>query len=481
VAFSNDGKTLAFAGTDKTISLYDLTTGKLGPVLAGHSDVVWSVAFSPDDKMLASGSSDRTVRLWDVARHKNIASWVADEKQVRCLQFSRDGKILASAGADNSVKLWDVPSGRKAASYEGTGRVALSPDGKIFASATSQGTIMLWDLATGKSMAELQGHVFPVTGLAFSSDRRTLVSGGADGKIKFWDVDSGAVRTAIQTEEGPVMSLALNPKDTTVASRGPGKSISIWDPARDQRVTTLRGHIQGVTCVAFSTDGKTLASGSHDSTVIIYDLPSEKARLTIGVPIAGSPTPVSFRYWSYFAGSPFGLLRIDPVRKELNASKTQIEQIEKVVQDIGEKYQKDFDTVEKLEESERNEKEFELRNNVKEDSTRALASVLGPDQRTRLMQLHRQMQGMNAFLDMEVQSALALTVEQIDGVRGIFFAAIQARSEDGPTDNALERGKKMRARNKEGVQKILVLLTDEQQKQWKDLIGKPFDFEKQGK
>ena len=66
VAYSPDGKTLASAGDDGTVKLWEGATGKEQATLRGHSREVWSVAYSPDGKTLASGSWDGTVKLWDV-------------------------------------------------------------------------------------------------------------------------------------------------------------------------------------------------------------------------------------------------------------------------------------------------------------------------------------------------------------------------------------------------------------------------------
>ena len=54
---------LASGGSDRTIRLWEVQTGRSLGTLEGHSGNVFSVAWSSDGKMLASGSVDRTVRL----------------------------------------------------------------------------------------------------------------------------------------------------------------------------------------------------------------------------------------------------------------------------------------------------------------------------------------------------------------------------------------------------------------------------------
>src|SRR5262245_33006788 len=70
--YSPDGKTLASAGYDKLIRLWDAATGTELRQLRGHYGPVSSVAFSPDGKWLASGSWDMTVRVWDVTTGNEI-------------------------------------------------------------------------------------------------------------------------------------------------------------------------------------------------------------------------------------------------------------------------------------------------------------------------------------------------------------------------------------------------------------------------
>ena len=88
-------------------------------VLQGHQGVVNAVTISSNGKTLASAGEDRIIRLWDVATGHAHAALEGHERPVHALAFSPDGKTLASAGGDSfspsepgELRFWDVATGQ---------------------------------------------------------------------------------------------------------------------------------------------------------------------------------------------------------------------------------------------------------------------------------------------------------------------------------------------------------------------------------
>jgi len=275
IAFSPDGRKLATASVDKTVTLWDVNSGKTIRSFK-HPSLVNSIAFSPDSQILASGSLDKMVRLWDVTSGKLIKT-LEHPASIYAITFSEKDKTLASVTSDNTVRLWHVANGNlvKIFSFEEHSSavriVAFSPDGETLASVTSDG-VWLWDLSSGENKSpecialeeypgdvKAKGQFSDVMAIAFSPDSKTLASGSFDGKITLWQVEA---RGKISSWEGypeesglssEVNILAFSSNGRTLISIGVGNVMKSWNVAADGMLGEQ--NLNDDKILALSTDG----------------------------------------------------------------------------------------------------------------------------------------------------------------------------------------------------------------------------------
>jgi WD40 repeat protein len=88
---------------------------------------------SAPDGRLASGCFDKTIRLWEVTSGAETARLEGPSDAVVALCLLPDGR-LASGSNDNTIRLWEVTSGAETARLEGPSdavvALCLLPDGR---------------------------------------------------------------------------------------------------------------------------------------------------------------------------------------------------------------------------------------------------------------------------------------------------------------------------------------------------------------
>jgi hypothetical protein len=232
VAFSRDGKMLAVAsgapGENGDVRIYavppsGVPADKPAQVLSGHKDVLYVLAWSPDNKTLASAGYDRIIRLWDATTGKPIRELKDHSDTVYGLAFNQDGTLLASAAADRAVKVWEVNTGRRlytlGESTDWLYTLVWSPDGKHLAAGGVDQSIRVWQVnaETGKLVQSAFAHEAPIIQLAYGSDGKTLYSLGEDRVPKSWDSTTMLERKVYPKQPEHALSLAVRPDQKQLA------------------------------------------------------------------------------------------------------------------------------------------------------------------------------------------------------------------------------------------------------------------------
>ena len=96
VEFHPNSNYIASGSSDRSVRVWDVSTGSCVRVLTGHKDTVYALAFSPDGRFLVSSGADCGLLCWDMANGHLISAIARHTDTVYCLQFSRDGAVLAS-------------------------------------------------------------------------------------------------------------------------------------------------------------------------------------------------------------------------------------------------------------------------------------------------------------------------------------------------------------------------------------------------
>jgi WD domain, G-beta repeat len=231
VAFSRDGKRLAVASGEPAkaaiVRLYtvDEKQAKFEPMgeLTGAKDMQYTLDFAPDNKTLAGAGYDRVIRLWDTDTSQIVRELKDHSDTIYGLAFSPDGKLLASGSADRAVKVWDPHTGKRLYTLgdptDWVYALVWHPDGKRLAAAGVDKSIRVWEATaeSGKLIQSVFAHTEPITRLAYSKDGQFLFSLGEGKTAKKWDAAKMVEKLVFPPQPQTMLSMALRPDGKQLA------------------------------------------------------------------------------------------------------------------------------------------------------------------------------------------------------------------------------------------------------------------------
>lgn len=285
VELSPDGKRLLTVAEDRTLRVWDMTTGKelraitdlpllYSGDLAGRPQ---RPTFTPDGLAVVFSTKDRLVARdvltgLEVPLHGGLAkqppSWVG---------FAPDGKAAWTLLADGFVfEVWDWPTGKKRYRIEASDGFVLpglSPDGTVvFANVESPER---WDAKTGERLAPGPGPVRftqalwrnPRLVILFpAGDRPRVVEPGTGRAVPGFHVPGDSDTRSLLSRRP-----WLSPTGRQFATQLAEAEISVFETA----TATVRRRLScpdGHRILGFTPDGTRLLTAGADHTVLVWDV-----------------------------------------------------------------------------------------------------------------------------------------------------------------------------------------------------------------
>lgn len=208
----SSGNLLVSASRDKTLRIWDVSTGYCVKTIRGHADWVRDVCPSPDGRFLLSAGNDQTARLWDVslANPESKLTLIGHEHVVECCTLappaayqylaplaglkkpppaSSSAEFMATGSRDKSIRLWDARGNciKTLAGHDNWVRgLIFHPGGKYLLSVSDDKTLRCWDLSQEgkcvKTMSDVHAHFVSCIRWAPGIVKDAGTNGAAEGQ-----------------------------------------------------------------------------------------------------------------------------------------------------------------------------------------------------------------------------------------------------------------------------------------------------------
>jgi platelet-activating factor acetylhydrolase IB subunit alpha len=245
-----DGVYIFSASRDKTIKMWEVSTGNCKKTLEGHSEWVRCISINSSGSMLASCSDDESIIVWGLQGFNELYTLTGHSNKIEQLMFVNNGIALQNIYSSDYMEIFnkslnnentiseDVKEGglndlidlNKQILEKTKGIKKEKINKEYIISASRDKTIKIWDVYGASCIYTMEGHDNWVRSIAIHPNGKYLLSSSDDKSIRIWEFKTGRVARKINdAHERFVVSLALNHKYPIMASGSNDQTIKIWE------------------------------------------------------------------------------------------------------------------------------------------------------------------------------------------------------------------------------------------------------------
>lgn len=286
MACSPEGQWVAIGTEDG--DAYLLKSGSDKPQKLGTLDKqVNAIAFSPDGKRVAFGGDENNINIWDTQAPAKALRFRAHDRLVSSLAFSPDGQKLYSAGGDYWFRSWNPATGKMLKEHLGAigldeQLMALSPDGSLMVSwsqhgrerGSEAGRWWLWNTSTGSGLLEPKRHSLALRSIAFSPDGTKVATSGEDNSVRVWKLKSTLSAKIRKTAQGAIHDSQWSADGKLLYSAGVDALLNRWDWQSDSESLAVEGVGGAVNRFVLTQNGSRAITGDQIGRVWSWDLAS---------------------------------------------------------------------------------------------------------------------------------------------------------------------------------------------------------------
>ena len=192
-------KWLLSASRDKTVRVWNESSGKCIAILRGHTAPVLCLA--GQDRLLYTGSDDCSVRQWDWLSGAQMREYNGHTDGVTDIKIA--GDHLLSASFDASARLWDIKSGQcvRICKADAGLRGLEIATGKVFG-AGNNAQLYIWDLNSTRSEPLAADRIARGGLTMVTVDGNTVLAASADNIVRLWEKVSASTSHSAITAQG---------------------------------------------------------------------------------------------------------------------------------------------------------------------------------------------------------------------------------------------------------------------------------------